>query len=139
MPRNKPKVWTDGIKGAKTSTNPKGGGRVPGRRMPHLVKYPGILSEQRLAWNRMKAQAKFRHLQGRPGELWSLTWEEFLAIWDRKWHRRGNTVDDLVLTKRDQAGHWHVDNLEIVPRLEQYHRQHLANRGKKYKRKPPNE
>jgi len=77
MPRNKPRKWTDGLKGEKTATNPKGGGRVKGRVYAHLVTYPGIQNEQRMAWNRMKAQAKYRDKQGRQGEKWNLTWEDF--------------------------------------------------------------
>ena len=117
MPRNKPIKWTDGLKGEKTATNPKGGGRVKGRVYPHLVTYPGIQNEQRMAWNRMKAQAKFR------GETWALAWEEFQAIWDCKWHLRGTNKESYVLTKRDQDGIWTLDNVEICPRLEQWRRQ----------------
>jgi hypothetical protein len=78
MARWKKREYNDGLKGAKTATNPKGGGRVPGRVYPHLTTYPGIQGEMRLAWNRMRAQAKFR------GETWQLSWEDFLKIWDTK-------------------------------------------------------
>lgn len=140
MPRNKPKVWTDGLKGEKTATNPKGGGRVRGRVYAHLVTYPGIQNEQRLAWNRMKAQAKFRDKQGRQGEAWALTWEEFQAIWDRKWHLRGTNKESMVLTKINQEGNWTKDNVEICPRLEQWRRQSKtpsSNLGKTYKPRKP--
>ena len=114
----KPKrIWTDGLKGEKTPTNPKGGGRVPGRRYEHLTYYPGVQGEMRLAWNRMRAQAKFR------GETWDLSWEDFMAIWDTKWHLRGTNKESMVLTKRNQEGDWTKDNVEICPRLEQWRRQ----------------
>jgi len=134
MPRNKPKVWTDGLKGEKTVTNPKGGGRVKGRIYAHLVSFPGILAEMRMAWSRMKAQAKFR------GETWALTWEEFLAIWDTKWHLRGTNKESYVLTKRDQDGIWTNDNVEICSRLEQWRRQSKtpsSNLGKTYRPRKP--
>jgi hypothetical protein len=140
MPRNKPKVWTDGLKGEKTATNPKGGGRVKGRIYNHLVSFPGILAEMRMAWNRMKAQAKFRDKQGRAGEAWHLTWEEFLAIWDKKWHLRGTNKESMVLTKIAQDGNWTKDNVEICPRLEQWRRQvkiPSSNLGKKYRPRKP--
>ena len=129
MPRNKPRKWTDGLKGEKTATNPKGGGRVKGRVYAHLVTYPGIQNEQRMAWNRMKAQAKYRDKQGRQGEKWNLTWEDFLAIWDKKWHLRGTSKESYVLTKRNQEGSWTKDNVEVCPRLEQWRRQPKTPRG----------
>ena len=114
----KPKrIWTDGLKGLKTATNPKGGGRVPGRKYDFLVYFPGVQGEMRMAWNRMRAQAKFR------GETWAISWEEFMAIWDTKWHLRGTTKESVVLTKINQDGDWTVENVEICPRLEQWRRQ----------------
>ena len=136
MPRNKPKKWTDGLKGEKTATHPKGGGRVKGRIYAHLVSFPGILAEMRMAWSRMKAQAKFREKQGRAGEAWYLTWEEFLDIWDTKWHLRGTSKESYVLTKINQEGSWSLDNVEVCPRLEQWRRQvktPSSNLGKKYR------
>jgi hypothetical protein len=136
MPRNKKIIWTDGLKGVKTATNPKGGGRVRGRVYAHLVSFPGIQNEQRMAWSRMKAQAKFREKQGRAGEAWALTWEEFLDIWDKKWHLRGTSKESYVLTKINQEGSWSLDNVEVCPRLEQWRRQvktPSSNLGKKYR------
>ena len=140
MPRNKPKVWTDGLKGVKTATNPKGGGRVKGRIYAHLVSFPGIQAEIRMAWSRMKAQAKFRDKQGMAGEKWHITWEDFQAIWDKKWHLRGTNKESMVLTKINQEGSWTKDNVEICPRLEQWRRQAKtpsSNLGKKYRPRKP--
>jgi hypothetical protein len=84
----------------------------------------------------MKAQAKFREKQGRAGEAWALTWEEFLDIWDKKWHLRGTSKESYVLTKINQEGSWSLDNVEICPRLEQWRRQvktPSSNLGKKYR------
>jgi hypothetical protein len=114
----KPKIkYNDGLANPKTLTNPKGGGRVAGRVYPHLVTYPGILNEQRLAWNRMKAQAKFRK------EAWQLSWEEFQQIWADIWHLRGTTKESLVLTRIDQEQEWNINNVEIIDRMTQWRRQ----------------
>lgn len=123
MSRNKRRIWTDGLKGEKTATNPKGGGRVKGRDYSYLNKYPGAQAEQRMSYNRMRAQAKFRKKQGRPGEEWHLTWEQYVSIWEGRWHLRGTFKGSYVLTKRDQTEDWHIDNVEVLPRLEQWRRQ----------------
>jgi hypothetical protein len=122
MPRTK-RIWTDGLKPLKTATNPKGGGRVAGRDYSYLTIYPGLQAEHRLSYCRMKAQAKFRQKQGRPGEGWHLTWEEYQKLWEGLWHLRGTTKESYVLTKRDQELDWTVDNVEVCPRLEQWRRQ----------------
>jgi hypothetical protein len=124
MAKNKKKVWNDGLVQAKTATNPKGGGRVPGRDYSYLNTYPGEQAEYRMSWSRMKAQAKYR------GETWDITWEEYQQLWDRKWHLRGTSKLSHVLTKRDQEGIWTVANVEIIPRLDQWRRQHKV-RGQK--------
>jgi hypothetical protein len=95
----------------KTVTNPRGGGRVKGKVYPHLQNYPGIQKEQRLSWNRMKAQAKFRD------EPWDISWEEFRTIWATKWHQRGRDITSLCLTRIDWNEPWTVANTQIVTRL----------------------
>ena len=118
--------YNDGLKGVKTATNPKGGGRVKGRIYPNIVTYPGILSEYRMSWCRMKAQAKFR------GEEFTITWEEYQAIWEGRWHLRGTYKTSQVLVRKDSSQPWCVDNVEIVVRLEQWRRQNKV-RGKSKK------
>ena len=140
MPKRIKRVYNDGLKSEKTASNPKGGGRVKGRIYAHLVSFPGILAEMRMAWSRMKAQAKYRDKQGRQGEAWDLTWEEFLALWDKKWHLRGTSKESHVLTKINQEGSWTRSNVEICPRLEQWRRQAKepsSNLGKKYRPRKP--
>lgn len=120
----------------KTSTNPKGGGRIRGKKYPHLSLYPGILWEQRLGWLRMRAQARFRK------EAFELSWEEFQTVWQGKWHLKGRDNTSLCLTRRDWAGVWRMDNVELVTRVEHIRKQGLAKAGKikgPYKpRKPKN-
>jgi hypothetical protein len=134
------RVYNDGLTNPKTATNPKGGGRVKGRIYDHLLRFPGIQAEQRMSWSRMKAQAKFRDKQGRLGEAWDLSWEDYNKIWDKKWHLRGTEKGSHVLTKINQQGSWTLDNVEIIPRLEQWRRQvkiPSSNLGKKYKKRQP--
>ena len=128
------RVYNDGLTNPKTATNPKGGGRVKGRIYDHLLRFPGIQAEQRMSWSRMKAQAKFRD------EPWDLSWEDYNVIWDKKWHLRGTEKGSYVLTKIDQSAAWHKDNVEVIPRLEQWRRQGKnpgSNLGKKYKPRKP--
>ncbi len=134
------RVYNDGLKSEKTASNPKGGGRVKGRIYDHLLRFPGIQAEQRMSWSRMKAQAKYRDKQGRLGETWDLSWEDYNVIWDKKWHLRGTEKGSYVLTKIDQSAAWHKDNVEVIPRLEQWRRQvkiPSSNLGKKYRPRKP--
>jgi hypothetical protein len=59
-----------------------------------------------------RAQAKFR------GESHSLTREEWSALWQGQWHRRGRLTDSLCAVQRDPELGWHVNNVEVVPRIE---------------------
>lgn len=125
MARNKPRVWNDGLKALKTATNPKGGGRVPGRDYSYLNQYPGILAEHRLAYCRMRAQAKYRN------EPWNITWEQYQEIWEGKWHLKGRAVDDLCLSREDWSGPWTMDNVSLVFRLEHLRKQSKVRPSKK--------
>lgn len=83
--------------------------------------YQGLDNEKRVAWLRMKAQAKYRN------ELFSLTWEDFKTLWtDDNWARRGVGSEDLALTRTQEDGAWVLSNVEIVER-----RQHLAYHARK--------
>jgi len=125
MARNKPKVWNDGLKGIKTATNPKGGGRVRGRDYSFTNRYPGVTAEHRMGWSRMKAQAKYRN------EGWDLTWEQYQDIWMDKWHLKGRGSEDLCLTRIDWAGSWTIDNVSLVFRLDHLKKQSRARTGRK--------
>jgi hypothetical protein len=110
-----------------------GAGRQMGKKYPHLVVYTGILSEVRMAWNRMKAQAKYRN------EEWDLSWEDFQIIWEGKWHLRGSVKRSLGLIRKDWSKGWSLANVEIQPREEIMRRQGHARRGKTYSKKPKDE
>ena len=119
------RVWNDGLKTAKTPTNPKGGGRVAGRDYSYLYKYPGAQSEQRVGWLRMKAQAKFRN------EPFEITWEDYLKIWEGRWHQRGSSRESYTLQRIDWKGGWTLNNVHIVSRLEHWRRQCSLLKGRK--------
>lgn len=131
MARNKKRIWNDGLKAEKTATNPKGGGRVPGRDYSYLNTYPGAQAEHRLSWCRMRAQAKYRN------EGWDLTWEQYQEIWEGKWHLKGRASDDLCLTRIDWSGAWTMDNVNLVFRLEHLRRQSKARPSKKGRKLGP--
>lgn len=113
---------------ADTPTLVKKQGRPRGPR-PDLQQFPGILGEQRLAWNRMSAQARYR------SELFLLTWEEFQEVWSSHWTQRGREINSLCLTRCDWNLPWTRDNVELVQRLEHVKRQGRSRRGKKYPRR----
>lgn len=75
--------------------------------MPRLFKHS--LSDQRLAFHRSRAQARFRQ------EPWSeeFTFEQWWEIWRDHWHRRGRAPDDLVLVRRHCDQPWHQENVDL--------------------------
>lgn len=117
MAKNKSREWTDGLQGIKTATNPKGGGRVRGRDYSYLSNYSGGLSERRLSYSRMRAQAKYRN------EQFTLTWEEYQQLWEGQWHLRGREPNQLCLTRIDLDGEWSQANIEIITRNEHWAKQ----------------
>lgn len=97
--------------------------KLPERINKHMgnKKYQGIDSNKRVAWLRMKAQAKYRN------ELFTLSWEDFKTLWtDDNWIRRGVGSEDLALTRKDDTQAWTISNVKIVER-----KQHLAYHARK--------
>lgn len=82
-----------------------------------------IRRDKYYAWMKHKAQAKFR------GEDYELEFEDWERLWpDEAWFNRGRGRDCLILSRRDWAGAWSVDNCEIITKLE-YGRRHSGGRG----------
>lgn len=69
--------------------------------------------EMHLPFLRARAQANFRN------EGWTLTIEQWFAIWRDHWSQRGRGKNSLCLTRKDWTQPWSEDNIEIVTRLEQ--------------------
>lgn len=109
------------------ATEQKKRGRPLGVRQPHLERFPGILKEMRLAWNRMRAQAKYRN------ETWDIPWEMFLELWEGKWHMRGTCKGSYALNRIDWDSAWSVSNVTISLRDEHWSRQRRAQLGKRYR------
>ncbi len=82
--------------------------------------------EQYIAWLKARAQANFR------GEGWTMTFEEFEAMWnqDGSWHQRGRAADDLMMTRRDSGSPWSKDNCYIELRRDHLRRMAQDQMGK---------
>lgn len=82
--------------------------------------------ERRLAYVRSKNQAAFR------GESWSLSFEEFCAVWhdESLWDQRGRDRDSLVMTRRDPYGRWDKSNVCLISRLNQIRIIHALAMGR---------
>lgn len=108
-----------------TTTTKRGPGRPKGKPQPHLIKWPGILREQRLAYCRMRAQAKFRD------EEFTLTWTEFQDIWLPIWDHRGSKADCVCLSRIDMEGPWSIDNIHVITREEHFKLRSSYNKMRK--------
>lgn len=72
---------------------------------------------QHIAYGRAKCQAQFR------GEGWDLTFEEFEALWQDRWHLRGRIKDSLCMSRLDYDLPWSITNCDIITRAEHNKRQ----------------
>lgn len=70
-----------------------------------------------IAYGRAKCQAVWR------GEGWDLTFEEYEALWQGRWHLRGRTRDTLCLARVDYDLPWSITNCDIITRREHNVRQ----------------
>jgi len=68
--------------------------------------------DQHWAYMRKRAQAKYR------GESWTLTIDEWFALWDTsgQWHNRGRHPHASAVFMRDPERGWHVWNVEVCDR-----------------------
>lgn len=90
---------------------------------PNAWKVPGeIPHQQHTAWHRQRAQANYR------GEGWTLTFEEFQAIWGSNWTRRGRGADDYCMTRIDDSQPWSLANVECIPRIQHLRRHRQRQR-----------
>lgn len=70
------------------------------------------------AWHKHRAQCRFRR------EPYELTFEDWQSIWHdpKEFFNRGRQPECLILTRKNIAGEWSLDNCEIITRLEQLQR-----------------
>jgi hypothetical protein len=68
--------------------------------------------DQYYAWLKHRAQANFRD------EIHLLTFTQWCEFWNKDWawENRGRRSQDVVLTRIDGQGPWHVNNCEIASR-----------------------
>jgi hypothetical protein len=94
---------------------------------PHLwITGPDELAhEQYTAWCRSKAQAAFR------GEGWTLTFAQFQKAWAGHWNRRGRTVHDLMLVRKNWKSSWNYKNIHLVDRKEFHQHQQAIKQQRK--------
>lgn len=76
-----------------------------------------VRHQQYIAWARAKAQAAFRN------ERWELSFDDWVRIWDGRWHQRGRTKDTVCLSRRDYDEAWSVKNCEVITRRQHNLRQ----------------
>lgn len=85
---------------------------------PHVWKVQGqVPHQQSVAYQRMKAQAKYRN------EAFELTFEEFQQLWMNRWDQRGRGADQYCLTRQDPDQPWNTANCQCVTRKEYLQRQ----------------
>lgn len=61
---------------------------------------------------RARAQANYR------GEKWSLTFDQFAALWGDLWDLRGRASTDYCMTREDPEGPWDTKNARVITRSE---------------------
>ena len=72
-------------------------------------------NDRRLAWVRSVCQARYRK------EDWELTFSEFCQFWntEQRFHRRGRSINSLVLVRIDDFDPWNRNNCVIITRAQQ--------------------
>ena len=69
-----------------------------------------------------KAQANYRQ------EGWNMVFDEWLVLWNDKWHNRGRASTDYCLTRIDYEKPWSLNNCEVIERKE--HLRRMKHQGK---------
>lgn len=70
------------------------------------------------AFTKHRSQAAYR------GEEYYLTWEDWESLWTAElWVQRGKSNSSLCLARKDFTDAWRLDNVEIIPRVQQIRRQ----------------
>lgn len=102
---------------------------------PHIWKSGADPIDHKL-WidcQRARAQAWYR------GQEWLITEQEYVQLWreDDRYLRKGRTVNDLCLCRRDPDLPWTLDNVEFKTRQEHYlNTKHFRGRVTYGPRKP---
>lgn len=77
-----------------------------------------IQHDKYYAWLKHRSQARYRN------EEYYLTWDDWESLWTNElWLKRGKQPDSVCLARIDFTDAWRLDNVEIIPRLQQLRRQ----------------
>jgi hypothetical protein len=94
-------------------TVPRRGGRAKGPFPAMWKSGPDpVRHQQHIAWHKARAQAHFR------GEIWNLTFEQWVELWGDRWDLRGRQRGCLCIGRRDPTLPWDTTNTQLVTREE---------------------
>lgn len=90
---------------------------------PHLWKSgpDPDLHDRYLVWTQHRNQAQWR------GELYNLSFDDWLDVWGDLYPLKGRTRDSMCMTRIDASLPWSKSNTQIVSRSR--HAQNQLNRG----------
>lgn len=84
---------------------------------PHCRKYPDPI-DNKLFMDCMRARAQAAYF----GQEWTISEDDYIDLWriDDRYLNKGRRNDQYCLVRKDYDEGWHLDNVEIVTRLEHY-------------------
>jgi len=84
---------------------------------PHLRRYPDPV-DNKLFMDCMRARAQAWYM----GQEWTISEDEYIGLWriNDRYLNKGRGNNQFCLVRRDYEKGWHLDNVEILTRLEHY-------------------
>lgn len=84
---------------------------------PHLRKYPDPV-DNKLFMDCLRARAQAAYFK----QEWTITPDDYIQLWrtNNRYQNKGRANDQFCLVRRDYNQGWHLDNVQIVTRLEHY-------------------
>lgn len=84
---------------------------------PHCRKYPDDI-DTKLFMDCMRARAQAKYFD----QEWTIGEQEYIAMWrtNDRYLNKGRGNDQFCLVRQDYEKGWHLDNVQIVTRLEHY-------------------
>jgi len=76
-----------------------------------------------VAWSKARAQAHFR------GEVWSLSFDQWVDVWGTEWLQRGRGSHNLCLVRQDHSAAWDLSNIHIITRRQHCQRNARLSKG----------
>lgn len=75
-----------------------------------------VRRQKYLQWLQQRNQAQWR------GELWELSFDDWLTVWGDQYEQRGRGAEDFCMTREDPDLAWDKTNAIILTRREHYQR-----------------